>query len=367
VTRVYTDGVGDSLTPAHERFLRAARSRGDELLVGVFDDDDCEWLDRRPAQTLECRARAMAAGADVTRVIPGAPLFPGSVWLRERIIDRVAVSDAIPERDRRYWYRDALDAGIVAVIPSGPEAESSDPHGRTHRLASLPAARLSPLARARRRLSGAVPWAARWTRRRAYARGLRHLADAMRHTPLHARWWVVGGLLLGWARDGRMMDSDLDDADFAYLDEDHDRFLASVPALVRAGFLPRHRFSSADGRYVEHRFRRGGIQYDFFRVARSGGRFRYSMFVRGAAPLELVAEVPDQPRVPFRHLGREWLKVADHDLALRTIYGDWRTHRPDWSYVSDRAIVERIEMPLIPFEWNWPEGLARGPGERGPR
>jgi hypothetical protein len=150
----------------------------------------------------------------------------------------------------------------------------------------------------------------------------------------------------------------LEDADFAYLDEDHGRFMATVPALIEAGFRPRHRFVATNGRPVEHRFRRGGVQFDFFRIQPVANRFRYSMFVRGDSPMELVAEVPAQNRVPIRYLGRKWLEVADHDLALRSIYGDWRTDRPDWSYTSDRAIVERIPMPLLPLERKWPDGQA---------
>jgi hypothetical protein len=211
-------------------------------------------------------------------------------------------------------------------------------------------------SRARARLARWWPAAGRWARRRAYVRGLRRLADGLHETPLGGRYWVVGGLLLGWARAGRPLDSDLLDADFAYLDEDHDAFLSAVPTLVRAGFEPRHRFTSLDGRYVEHRFRRDGIQYDFFRLTRDGDRFRYSMFVRGAEPMELVAEVPAQERVPFRYLERDWLRVSDPDLALRSIYGDWRADRPDWSFTSDLAIVDRRPMPLFPIDWDTRRG-----------
>lgn len=220
---------------------------------------------------------------------------------------------------------------------------------------NAPAATFESLgSRLRRRLRVWWPGADVFLKRRALGSGLRCLADTLRATPLDGRYWIVGGLLLGWARAGRPLDSDLEDADFAYLDEDHDRFIACVPALVRAGFRPRHRFTGADGRHLEHRFRRGGVQYDFFRLTPGGDRFRYSMFVHGDTPAELIAEVPAQQRVPFRFLGREWLKVADHDLALRTIYGDWRAERPQWRFTADRAIVARAPLPDRPIEWDWP-------------
>lgn len=220
------------------------------------------------------------------------------------------------------------------------------------RLSMAPAG-LHPFAtRVRHRLRRWWPAAASVLARRDLTLGLRRLNDTLRATPLAGRYWVVGGLLLGWAREGKPLDSDLEDADFAYLDEDHQRFLASIRALRRAGFLPRHRFTSHDGRHLEHRFRRGRVQYDFFRLTQSGKSFRYSMFSGGSSPEELVAAVPAQPRVPFHFLGREWLKVADHELALRTIYGDWRTECPEWTFVADRAVVERIPLPNVSIEWD---------------
>jgi hypothetical protein len=88
------------------------------------------------------------------------------------------------------------------------------------------------------------------------------------------------------------------------------------------------------------------------------------MFELGNEPTQLVAQVPAQPLVSFHFVGRNWRKVVDHELALRCIYGDWRTDRPDWSFTSDRAIVDRIPMAILPHGWAWPDAIARGPGER---
>jgi hypothetical protein len=300
----------------------------------------------------------------VDRVVAGAPVFIGGEWLREQGLDLVVHSRALPERALRYWYRVPFELGIFRTLPCTTTDSLVDLEGRMF-TRPAPAPRSdSPGTIVRRRFRRWLPGVERALQRRALAGGLRRLADALRSAPLQGRYWVVGGLLLGWARDGRPLDSDLHDADFAYLDEDHDRFLASVPALVDAGFTPRHRFSSADGRYAEHRFARAGVRFDFFRMMRIGDRWRYSMFQVGDEPNELVAEVPAQSHVGFRFLGRDWRKVLDHDLAFRTIYGDWRTDRPEWNFTSDRAIIERIPMAFLPYDWAWPHAIARGPGER---
>jgi len=364
VIRVYIDMVADPFDARHIELLRLALACGDELVVGIHSDDDCEWSWRRPSLGLDERARVVTACPHVDRVLAGAPAFITDAWLREQAVDLVVHSGALPERALRYWYRVPIELGMFRTLPCAASESSTDLEGRLC-ARDAPASRPdSPGAIARRRLRRWLPGVERMVQRHALADGLRRLADALRGTPLDGRYWVVGGLLLGWAREGRPLESDLQDADFAYLDEDHDRFLASVPALVKAGFEPKHRFSSAGGRYVEHRFGHEGVQFDFFRMTRVGDRWRYSMFESGNEPTELIAEVPAQAHVWFRFLGRDWRKVVDHDLAFRTIYGDWHTDRPGWSFTSDRAIVERIPMACLPYGWAWPHAVARGPGER---
>lgn len=365
MTRVYADMVGDLFHAGHVAFLQQARALGDELVVGLHSDDDCEWFKRRPVLTLDERVRVVAACRYVDRVIPGAPVFTTDSWLRAQGIDLVVHGDDISERGLRYWYRVPMELGIFRTVPYTPGISSSDLADRL-RDQEAPSARHAGHHRRRvgRRLRRAVPLLDRAMQRREFVGALQDLADALRGTPLDGRYWVVGGLLLGWAREGRPLASDLHDADFDYLDEDHDRFLASIPALVDAGFQPRHRFSSADGRYLEHRFRRGRAHFEFFRVTPTGDRWRYSVFVRGDEPAELVGEILAQPRVPFEFLSRSWHKVADHEAVLTAVYGDWRTPRPEWSYTSDRAVVEQIPMALLPHGWAWPDAVTRGPGER---
>ncbi len=66
----------------------------------------------------------------------------------------------------------------------------------------------------------------------------------------------------------------------------------------------------------------------------------------------------------FRFLGREWLKLADHEAQLEELSGDWRTPDPDWDYRDDPSIVARLPSPPVPRVWDWPGAVALGPGER---
>jgi hypothetical protein len=185
-----------------------------------------------------------------------------------------------------------------------------------------------------------------------FPRDLRRLNDVLADTPLAGRYWVWGGVLLGWARDGRLLDDA--DADFAIRSEDSDAFDAAVPALERAGFKRIFRFRNNAGEITEYSFLRHGAKFDFFFLSPcgDGGERRY--FTYGETPdgwVELEGRHPDQPLEKFRFLRRDWLKLKDHDEALTGSYGDWRTPDPEWDYTDDLRIVKREPWHVTDFIW----------------
>lgn len=186
-------------------------------------------------------------------------------------------------------------------------------------------------------------------------RDLQRLNDALARTPLADRYWLFGGVLLGWAREGRLLAHDFRDADFAYDAIDDDRFAAAVPELQRAGFERLFRFRSNDGEITEHTFRRSGAKFDFFRLNRRDSHYRYHVFAsephREERFIELIGEIPAQPLEPVEFLGRTWLKPTDHEAELEAIYGDWRTPNPKWSFLNDHAIVERQTWKYPSYRW----------------
>jgi hypothetical protein len=182
-------------------------------------------------------------------------------------------------------------------------------------------------------------------RRRQVERELRDLHAVLEDSPISGRYWVFGGVVLGWAREGGLLRHDLDDVDFCYRSEDRDRFVETIPILERAGFAMVDRYRNRAGTITEENFRRVRPGIDFFRLEQSAnGQRRY--YVYGADPRsgvwhELVAEIPAQPLDTFELLDRKWLKSRDHELELDAMYGNWRVPDPNWSYFDDLAIVER--------------------------
>lgn len=202
---------------------------------------------------------------------------------------------------------------------------------------------LSPLLR---RMPGNVPVLGRRYRRRKSAlfeENLRLLNDVLAQSPIRGSYWIWGGLLLGWAREGGVISHDVGDADFAFCAADEALLESSEAALESAGFKRWLSFRNGAGERTERMYVRDGFRFEFFRMDDIGdGMYAYHMYGPGqAGTTEFVGHLPRQELEPFEFLGRTWLKPRDHEMMLNHCYGDWRTPNPGWSMSDDRSIVTR--------------------------
>ena len=175
---------------------------------------------------------------------------------------------------------------------------------------------------------------------------LQLLNDVLAASPLAGRYWMFGGMLIGWARDGDLIRGVDEDFDFVFHDADLDRFRYAITDLVRAGFLPRYKFPSVFEPASTLSLVRHGTRFDFFRAQPHGVDsyilYSYHNYVVSAGgPVRTTHSYRDQPLVPIEYLDRLWLKSQDHDLELTQEYGDWRTPDPGWSGFNSRNIIAR--------------------------
>jgi len=192
-------------------------------------------------------------------------------------------------------------------------------------------------------------WFGAGLRRAVFVRDLQRLHDVLATTALGGRYVMCGGLLLGWARDARVLADDLYDADFTFFAEYAPAFETAAQALARAGFEPDVRFVNNDGQPVLYRFRRHGAKFEFYALWRIADRVRYFMY-DGAD--ELVCERADDELEPFLFLNRSWLKPADHESALTANYGDWRSPRRDWHHGDAGTVIRRHPAKFAREKWD---------------
>jgi hypothetical protein len=191
-------------------------------------------------------------------------------------------------------------------------------------------------------------------RRAILHREVRLLHDVLEATPMAGRYWLDGGLLLGWARAGDALAHDTNDVDFAFRADDYANFVSAVPDLEHAGFVLIQALRDNQGEVVALNFKKYGIQFDFLKVVVADGRFLYRAVF--AAPLQVTFERPQLPLEEVEFFGRRWMKPTDHDRALTALYGDWRTPRLDWRTDRDSPSIVAREP------WQWTSTLGHHDG-----
>jgi hypothetical protein len=196
-----------------------------------------------------------------------------------------------------------------------------------------------------------ISWLRNGSRRRrlvAFEENMHRLHDAFDRSPMAGRYWIWAGLLLGWAREGRVLPHDIGDADFGFDSCDDEIFDRAEPYLLEAGFRRWFSFRNSQGELTERVYTRSGFKFEFFRMRDVGAdTHQVHVYYPGDdGPIELVSRIPKQELEPFEFLGRTWMKPLDHDLSLRSCYGNWRVPDPNWNAFADPSLV--AQRPWIP-------------------
>mmetsp|Transcript_132243 Transcript_132243/g.300491 ORF Transcript_132243/g.300491 Transcript_132243/m.300491 type:complete len:474 (-) Transcript_132243:189-1610(-) len=132
--RVFMDGAFDIMHYGHMNAFRLGRALGDELYVGVNDDDTITACKAPPIMNDRERQAAVAACRFVTKVIPGSPYVMTEEYLeflfREYEIDFVVHGDDPCIVDGKDVYAAAKSMGRYQSIPRTEGVSTTDVVGR---------------------------------------------------------------------------------------------------------------------------------------------------------------------------------------------------------------------------------------------
>jgi phosphorylcholine metabolism protein LicD len=169
---------------------------------------------------------------------------------------------------------------------------------------------------------------------------LLHFHDVMSQTPMAGKYWVCGGMLLGYAREGQLIKNDFD-FDFHYWRDDTEALEETLEILLQSGFKKCFRWVNNEGHTTEYVLTYREIKFEFFEATRQDDRIRWYCYYH-RPPRQFFNETPAYELEPFKFYDRDWLKPDDHEQYLESVYGDWKTPCSDYTYYIDsKAIIQR--------------------------
>lgn len=183
-----------------------------------------------------------------------------------------------------------------------------------------------------------------------FVSNLRRLNDVIAGTALDGHYWLTGGLLLGWAREGRVLAWDIWDADFCFRDEHRREFFQAADVLERAGFHFFQRLHNNAGIVTQYRFERGGAWFEFFETRPCGEHFENFMYGKWNGDwYEFLCQFPAFGLEPIKFLDKVWFKPDDHDTDLTSAYGNWRMPQEHFDFATESPSVVRrtLWVPAI--------------------
>jgi len=124
--RIYIDIIGDLFHAGHLRHLEKAKSLGDVLVIGVFDDETATRLSHVPVMSLDERVSIIAALRCVDEVIPAAPVVPDEAFLDQYDIDHACLSDDYGDTARQEGLADLLEDGTGIVFPYSEDLSTAE-------------------------------------------------------------------------------------------------------------------------------------------------------------------------------------------------------------------------------------------------
>lgn len=163
----------------------------------------------------------------------------------------------------------------------------------------------------------------------------------LNQTAMRSRFWICGGVLLGYARERAIIRGDTD-IDFHYWVEDEALLRDVLQELSGQGVEYAGCYINNDGQVTQHVLKVLGVKVEFFAAWRNTDCIEWYCYTTrhwNRPVRQFLNRIPDLQFEPVQFYGVEVLKPLDHDLYLKALYGDWRKPMPDYTYYVDSGAI----------------------------
>ena len=181
--------------------------------------------------------------------------------------------------------------------------------------------------------------------------GLVRINDTLAKTPVHNKYWLCGGAVLGWAREGALLKHD-PDIDFHIWKDDVPALLQSIPALKSAGFEPVQKWVNPAGEITIYVFSYRKAKFEFFVSTEVNGNMQCNIYHGHEPTYQTTCETPGCELDEFEFYGRTWLKPKNHEQYLTALYGDWKKPNKNFKHETESpSVIASVALPgLQPWQ-----------------
>lgn len=157
--------------------------------------------------------------------------------------------------------------------------------------------------------------------------------------------WICGGVLLGYARHGALLEHDTD-IDFHYWKKDSNATIKFINDLTsKKNFSYSKNYKNNDGQITQHVIKYKKTTIDFFMAEEIDDKIEWYSYTTkhwNRPSRQFLNQAPYMGLEKFNFYGHKALKPRNHEIYLESLYGDWKTPQKDYTYYIDsKAIISK--------------------------
>ena len=172
------------------------------------------------------------------------------------------------------------------------------------------------------------------------------LQKILSNTQFSEKYWVIGGVLLGWVRELDILPGNEGDIDFALNSLDEKQFLEIITLLKAVGFQPYTKWKNNSGQITEYVLLKDGCKFEFFLMFEFEDKFRYfgySKMKKGkfqTSVFEAMSEIEKHKLSKMTIFNVPFLVPENPQEWLSERYGNWNEPIPEYRFIEN-------ELPIV--------------------